>query len=125
MELGTMLRKQREKKKLSQDEIAHKVGVSQSTYQAWESGHTRPKAIYYAPLATALSIDIKDLIPLDMTVALQSPNGSTTEPTILNAHALYNDLTSSQKHVIELQKQRIAQLKRENQQLREQLTQKD
>lgn len=48
-------------------------------------------------------------------------NGSTQEPTVLNAQTLYEDLTASQKQLIQMQQHRIDQLEQENRQLREQV----
>ena len=118
MEFGTLLSKTRQQKKRSQGEIAQRVGVSQSTYHAWESGHSQPKVKYYASLADALGIDLKDLIPESLSITIQPLNGSPEDSTTTNARTLYEELTSSQKQLIVLQQQRIEQLEAEVQQLR-------
>lgn len=119
MKLGTLLRKLRTQKKVSQSELAEQVGVGQSTYNNWESDRSLPNARSYGKLAAVLEVDLNQLIPDDLTATI--PTDSLSEPTVLNAKTLYDELTSSQKQIIQLQQQRIGQLEAENQRLRARL----
>jgi len=40
------LKKERDKLKLSQEEVAKKLGVSRKTYENWETGKTEPKVFF-------------------------------------------------------------------------------
>lgn len=57
MTTGTKIRYLREKKKISQEELAHAVGVSQVTIGNWEQGKSI-KHDYIKKLADALEISI-------------------------------------------------------------------
>ena len=63
MTYGTKLRKIREKNKLSQQEIADQLQISQSTYSQWESDLTTFKVEYLPKLAEIFKIDVTELIP--------------------------------------------------------------
>ncbi|WP_019990223.1 helix-turn-helix domain-containing protein [Rudanella lutea] len=121
MTLGEILRQLRNQKRLSQQVVAEQVGVCQSTYFAWENDRSSPSAKYYVRLATTFGVDAKELIPDDLVVIIPAPDGSALESTVLNAQTLYNDLTASQKQVIQLQRQRIEHLEAENRRLVERL----
>lgn len=118
MKPGTLLRKLRDQKKLSQSSLAEQVGVSQSTYCNWESDQSSPNAKNYVKLAAVFGVDLKELLSDDLTVTISAPLKSHLEPAVLNAKTLYDDLTNAQKQTILLQQQRIEQLEAENQQLR-------
>jgi len=63
MDLATKLRQWREEKKISQLEVALRVGVTQSTYGTWEY-NVIPKAKYYAKLAEVFEVaDISEFFP--------------------------------------------------------------
>lgn len=48
--------------KFTQQEVASKIGVSQSAYNYWESGKHLPSLNAVIPLAEALNIPYKDLL---------------------------------------------------------------
>ena len=52
----------RQKNKLTQTELAQKVNVKQSTIQAYESGRAKPMINTAIQLASALGVDINDLM---------------------------------------------------------------
>ncbi|GAA4421055.1 hypothetical protein GCM10023187_56710 [Nibrella viscosa] len=121
MKLGTTLRKIRNQKKLSQSDVAEKVGVCQSTYFAWENDRSVPNVRYYVKLAAALGVDLAELIPENLTLIIPATNDPVDEPAGQNTQALYEDLTASQKQLIRMQQHRIEQLETENRTLRERL----
>jgi len=61
MTTGTKIRHLREKKRLSQEELAHRVGVSQVTIGNWEQGKSI-KHEYIKKLAEALEIQTDFLL---------------------------------------------------------------
>lgn len=79
MNTGTKIRYLREQKKLSQEELAHQVGVSQVTIGNWEQGKSI-KHEYITKLAQALDISIESLFtenqhkPIPMIPKADHPN---------------------------------------------------
>lgn len=52
----------RQKNKLTQVELAKKVNVKQSTIQAYESGRAKPMINTAIQLASALNVELNDLM---------------------------------------------------------------
>jgi transcriptional regulator with XRE-family HTH domain len=61
MTFGTLLRKLRIEKGISQSEIAHNIGLDQSTYSRIESDIVEPKANMLLHLAKYYQIEITKL----------------------------------------------------------------
>lgn len=62
MSLETKLRKLREQKNWSQMDIAHQLDISQSAYNKWESGQSKPTLNNLQKLAEIFEVDFFDLI---------------------------------------------------------------
>ncbi len=60
--LGTKLRKLRDDKKMSQSEIAHILGVSQSAYNKWESDLSKPNIDNLMKISSFHEIDPSELL---------------------------------------------------------------
>lgn len=58
---GAVIRRLREQKKLTQDELAQKIYVSNKTISKWETGHGLPDISLMEPLAKALGISVIEL----------------------------------------------------------------
>jgi transcriptional regulator with XRE-family HTH domain len=58
-----LIRDRREKLKLTQEELAARVGVPTQTIKQWESGRRSPAADKIRPLALALKVDPLLLLP--------------------------------------------------------------
>lgn len=112
MKIGNKLNKLRVKKNLSQAMLADRVGVCQSSYQAWENDQSLPSAKSFVLLAIALEVDVLELIPDDLRNLLPNTN------IILTPQSVYEETINSQKLTISLLQQRIAILTEENVQQR-------
>ena len=55
---GTMVKELREKKKLTQKDLAEKLRISDKTISKWETGKGLPDITLVAPLAEALGISV-------------------------------------------------------------------
>ncbi|UTG66798.1 helix-turn-helix transcriptional regulator (plasmid) [Elizabethkingia anophelis] len=66
MGVGTNLRRFRSKTKLSQQDVADKMGVSKNTYMSWESEDADVKSKYIPLLAELFEVEIKDLFTDDI-----------------------------------------------------------
>jgi transcriptional regulator with XRE-family HTH domain len=64
--IGSTLRKLRNKKKLSQTEVADFLKVSQATYCTWEAEKTNPSAEHLPLLAEIFEVSIPALYPKEM-----------------------------------------------------------
>lgn len=49
--------------KLTQQEIAERLGIKPNTYGSWEAGHTYPSGRYFPELAVILGVPIAQLFP--------------------------------------------------------------
>ena len=59
---GTVIRKLRENKKMTQEELAEKLYVSSKAVSKWETGHGFPDISLLEPLAKALDISLIELL---------------------------------------------------------------
>lgn len=119
MSIGTLLRKNRDRCKLTGSEIADVLGVSQGTYHNWESGKTHLPAKYLPQLAEIFKVEIIELIPA-RNVALshdrpQSGNQdkiATDSEVKIEPLELYQKLLESKEAVIKLQTEEIRRLEK-------------
>lgn len=59
--LGAFLRRLREERELTQKQVAHDLGISQSALSAWESGQTLPPRPQIARIAAVLGVGVDAL----------------------------------------------------------------
>ena len=59
---GTNLRTLREKKKLSQEDIARKLQISRQSVSKWEQGISYPSILYLVPLIKILDCTFEELL---------------------------------------------------------------
>ena len=59
---GTTIKQLREKRNLTQAELAEKIGVSSKTVSKWETGRGLPDISLLQPLAQALGISVIELL---------------------------------------------------------------
>lgn len=71
-EIGTRIRKYREKAGISQKELAGMIGVSNSRISNWEQGINRPDADILAELCRVLNVSPSEL--LDVRLAPEDLN---------------------------------------------------
>lgn len=106
MTFGTKLRKCREKKRLSQREVADLIGVSQSTYSNWEGDIRSFRVEFLAKLAKLFNVCISELLSEEMSIDNDSSHKSLDEAIATeNAQELYNDLLKSKDEIIQLLKE--------------------
>ena len=93
MTTGTKIRHFREKKRLSQEELAHLVGVSQVTIGNWEQGKSI-KHEFIKKLANALDVSTDFLLEDIQNVSNQF------ETSITIQHHLFDDLNKKMDFII-------------------------
>ncbi|MDF7816512.1 helix-turn-helix transcriptional regulator [Runella sp. MFBS21] len=119
MSLGTLLRKNRDRCKLTGSEIADLLGVSQGTYHNWESGKTNLPAKYLPQLAEIFKVEIIELIPArNVALSHDRPQSANQEKVATDSEAkvepleLYQKLLESKEVVIRLQTEEIRRLQK-------------
>ena len=60
--IGKFIASARKKKKLTQEQLAIKLGINNRTISRWENGKNMPDASLYKPLCEILEISIEELI---------------------------------------------------------------
>lgn len=104
MTTGTKIRYFREKKRLSQDELAHLVGVSQVTIGNWEQGKSI-KHEFIRKLASALEISTDFLLEDTQNtnvraIVNQKTLNNNFEITFQAPNQLYDDLNKKMDFII-------------------------
>ena len=119
MTFGTKLHKLREQNRLSQQEVADLIGVSQNTYSRWESDIITFKIEYLPKLAEVFKVEPTELIPQGTTVKIVNSGNQKIDNSIvgfeinMDARELYRDLLASKDEVIRLLKEENDRLKRQ------------
>ena len=116
MKLGAKLRKLRIAKKLSQQEVADRLNLSQSTYCAWESDEAVPKLKHLPQLADIFEVELTELLPKEAGVQINynqdnkenSVNGFRVK---IDARELYEELVQSLKDHAKTKDELIEELK--------------
>lgn len=67
-DLGAMMQKARNEKKINQDEIANKIGVSSKTISIWETGKKQPGIMNLLRYCAALGMTIDELLGVKKNV---------------------------------------------------------
>ncbi len=60
--VGKFIAQIREEKKLTQSELAHKLGVSNKAISKWECGRGLPEITMLLPLSEELGVSVKELL---------------------------------------------------------------
>lgn len=106
MSLDEKIIKLRNQKGWSQIDIALKLNISQSAYNKWESGLTKPKMKNLQKLADVFEIDIVDLILCQFPENNINPNQTNTYPKSTDFKLLVSELVNNQyliKNIIQNQ----------------------
>ncbi|AQG78942.1 helix-turn-helix transcriptional regulator [Spirosoma montaniterrae] len=98
---GAVLIQHRERTKLTQKEVAERIGVCKTTYHNWESDKRVFTVDYLPKLAEVFGIDVVDLFPGGLQVRVIQPANEETGATF-DARQLYEDLVGSLRETIAL-----------------------
>ncbi len=114
---GTKLLKQRNKSKLTAQEVADSLGVTQGTVHNWESDKSSFKVEYLPKLAEILGVSITDLIPEGTTLKIMDNSNLTNHDNAvvgfevkIEAPEVYLKLLDSKDKIIELLTKRCEDL---------------
>ncbi|WP_165790542.1 helix-turn-helix transcriptional regulator [Chryseobacterium sp. MYb7] len=119
--IGKRIRKYREEKGISQEELAEKLHISRSTYQRIENGETNSWVNHIQSICTSLEVSMEDILkPEEGYLQLNNNNDSSNDNgsgVIQNQTINYN---SSEK-LIEQYEERIEELKLQVKELKEEI----
>ena len=116
MFIGTQLRKLRDKRHLSHQEIADQLGVARTTVWNWENDESHFKLDHLSKLAEILQVEPADLLP-DGTVVKIVNNKENTGSSV-NGFVKIDGTVLNEKLLKSLE-ETITLLKEQNQSLRE------
>ncbi|OIN57705.1 helix-turn-helix domain-containing protein [Arsenicibacter rosenii] len=118
MTYGTRLLHFRQKSGFTQTQIAEKLNIAVSTYNAWEADRSHYKIEMLLRLADLFQVSPLDLIPEKAAVMPNHDSPTDLSPLTIEAHLLYTELVQSLKQVSFLKDAEIERL-------RQQIRQKD
>ena len=107
MNIGDNLRVIRNKKNISQQEIADFLDVDRKTYVSWESGLADIKSSYIPKLAEFLHVEINDLFrekPADIVI---NQHNSDNKDSSVNGIVLLLTDKEAVSQLVEVMKQRF------------------
>ncbi len=105
-DLGSRLRQLRQKRGLTQDELATAVGVSRSAVAQWEGGRSGQATLHLRRLADALGVQIDDLMRGDQH-AIETVAQAGDERALLR---LYRACSPADRQLLLLMARRIASI---------------
>jgi len=106
-DLGSRLRQLRQRRRLTQDELATAVGVSRSAVAQWESGRSGQATLHLRRLADALGVQIDDLMRDGDQHAVETVAEAGDERALLR---LYRACSPADRQLLLLMARRIASI---------------
>ncbi len=110
MEIGYKIRQLREDRKLSQEELAHLVGVTQATISNIESGKSKPDIYLMDTISKTFDKDIYDFLMEDRIIV----NKAKTNNGVVYSSGVVNLLSEK---LVEQYEKRIEELTKRIQEL--------
>ena len=111
MSVGDNLRVIRNKKNISQQEIADFLGVDRKTYVNWEAGIADIKSMYIPRLAEYLHVEINDLFREKSANIVINQHNKDNKDNSINGIVLLLTDKESVNQLIEVMKEKIDGLK--------------
>jgi transcriptional regulator with XRE-family HTH domain len=112
MTFGTKLRKLREERHLSQQQVADSIGVGQNTYSRWESDLSTFKIEYLTKIANVFKIEPIELVSSDTNFSVV--NNTNNKDSSINGFNVYLDMKDIYKDLLDSKDEIIRILKEEN-----------
>ena len=107
MSIGDNLRVLRNRKDISQQEIADFLGVDRKTYVSWESGTADIKSSYIPKLAEFLHVEINDLFREKSTEIVINQHNTDNKDNSINGIVLLLTDKESVDQLVEVMKKRF------------------
>jgi transcriptional regulator with XRE-family HTH domain len=91
MGIGDNLKVIRNKKNISQQEVADFLGIDRKTYISWEAGDVEIKSSYIPKLAEYLKVEINDLFKEKGSIIINQHNSDNNDTSINGVILLLSD----------------------------------
>ncbi len=88
MSIGTNLRKLRNRTKLSQRDVADRLGIDRNTYANWENEYNDIKSEYIPSLADIFNVEISELFRSESSKVVVNQTNSDSKEYSINGIAL-------------------------------------
>lgn len=119
--IGKRIRKYREEKGISQEELAEKLHISRSTYQRIENGETNSWVNHIQNICTSLEVSVEDILkPEEGYTQINKENSANENSSNNMIQNQTNNYNTSEK-LIEQYEERIEELKLQVKELKEEI----
>ncbi|MCT2409049.1 helix-turn-helix domain-containing protein [Chryseobacterium antibioticum] len=112
--IGKRIRKYREEKGISQEELAEKLHISRSTYQRIENGETNSWVNHIENICTSLDVNMEDILKPEEGYVQVNNNTDSSNSSNDNASGIIQSQTinyNTPEKLIEQYEERIKELK--------------
>lgn len=114
MMIGEKIRQQRKQKKMSQEELAKKIGVKHSVISKYENNQIIPKFDTLKNLADALNISVSSLVDIDETDEISKDLFSPSNNLMDKINSIIDDFSHQIKHYEKIgDADKVSQLKKD------------
>lgn len=79
MEIGEVIRENRKRKNITQEEMANRLGVTAPAVNKWENGNSQPDIMLLAPIARLLDITLNTLLSFEEELTTEEINNIVYE----------------------------------------------
>ncbi len=91
MQIGEVIRENRKRKKLTQEEMAKRLGVTAPAVNKWENGNSQPDIMLLAPIARLLNITTDTLLSFKENPTTEEINSIIREANIMLKSKTYEE----------------------------------
>lgn len=112
--IGRFIKEQRIAAKLTQKELAEKLGCTDKAVSRWETGRGMPDISFVIPLSQALDVSVGELIAGEKYVELPAENTPDTEPTekANNSDTIENVIKKSDETLVNVMTENKKEIRR-------------
>ncbi len=107
MSIGTNLRKLRNRTKLSQRDVADRLGIDRNTYANWENEYNDIKSEYIPSLADIFNVEISELFRSESSKVVVNQTNADNKEYSINGIVLVLTDKNSVNQLVEVLKNRL------------------
>ncbi|WP_336965524.1 helix-turn-helix transcriptional regulator [Chryseobacterium contaminans] len=111
--IGKRIRKYREERSLSQEELAEKLHISRSTYQRIENGETNSWINHIENICTTLDVSMEDILKQEEGFTQINKENTASENSSNNMIQNQTNNYNTSEKLIEQYEERIKELKQQ------------
>ncbi len=107
MSIGTNLRRLRTRTKLSQRDVADRLGIDRNTYANWENEYNDIKSEYIPPLADIFNVEISELFQEKTSKVIVNQTNTDNKEHSVNGIVLVLTEKEAVNQVVEVLKDKL------------------